>query len=319
MPPGQAASVAEVVERLRRVGAGLGADDGVGHFNRLYLLVTERVGERLSAHAFVNPAFLERLDVVFAGLYLEAVDAGDDRRSEAWTPLFESRAATGVVPLQFALAGMNAHINHDLAVATVRACRQLGLSPTSPGVLPDYLTINAVLAEVHEEVRQSLLGETELRARPGGVAGAHPGRLVERQPGPRCGLAAGTGPLGAAVQPDPDPVLPADPGGERRSGVATAAPPAGLIAPTTPCESPVGSMVGSMGVSCGRLAVTASPEDSPRRRRCTQGARWVLAHSALAAADSRRASGGWAGSGVDQSVRSVSWPSADRALSATRR
>ena len=106
----------------------------------LYLLVTERVGERLAAHAFVNPAFLERLDTVFGGLYLEAVEAADDRRSKAWTPLFESRAATGLIPLQFALAGMNAHINHDLAVATVRTCRQLGLSPTSPGVQTDYLT-----------------------------------------------------------------------------------------------------------------------------------------------------------------------------------
>lgn len=159
VPPGQPASVAEVVERLRRVGAGLDPADGVGRFNALYLLVTERVGERLAAHAFVNPAFLERLDAVFAGLYLEAVEAPEDRRSEAWTPLFESRATTGLVPLQFALAGMNAHINHDLAVATVRTCRQLGLSPSSPGVRSDYLTINAVLAEVHEEVRQSLLDE----------------------------------------------------------------------------------------------------------------------------------------------------------------
>ena len=163
VPSGQLASVSEVLQRLRGVGAGLDPADGVGHFNTLYLLVTERVGERLAAHAFVNPAFLERLDVVFAGLYLEAVDAPDERRSKAWTPLFECRTAAGLVPLQFALAGMNAHINHDLAIATVRACRQLGLTPTSPGVLHDYLTVDAVLAEVHEEVRQSLLDETERR------------------------------------------------------------------------------------------------------------------------------------------------------------
>lgn len=168
--PGQPASVAEVVERLRRVGAGLAPTDGVGRFNALYLLVTERVGERLAGHAFVNPAFLERLDAVFAGLYLEAVAAPDDQRSKAWSPLFESRAAVGVVPLQFALAGMNAHINHDLAIATVRTCRQLGLSPSSPAVRADYLTVNAVLAEVHEEVRQSLLDEAE--------------RLLDRQVSP---------------------------------------------------------------------------------------------------------------------------------------
>jgi hypothetical protein len=163
VPPGQAASVPEVVERLRRVGAGLGPADGVGQFTAVYLLVTERVGDRLAAHAFANPAFLERLDVVFAGLYLEAVEASDDGRNKAWTPLFECRAAPGLLPVQFAVAGMNAHINHDLPIATVRTCRQLGLSPSSPGVQHDYLTINAVLAEVHEEVRQSLLDETERR------------------------------------------------------------------------------------------------------------------------------------------------------------
>ena len=157
VPPGQVASVGEVVSRLRAIEDGLPSGDGVRHFNAMYLLVTQRVGERLAARRFDNPEFLERLDVVFAGLYLEAVEATDARRNKAWAPLFEQRAARGVAPLQFALAGMNAHINHDLAVATVRACGQLGLSPSSPGVYADYLRVNAVLAEVHQEVRQSML------------------------------------------------------------------------------------------------------------------------------------------------------------------
>ena len=45
----------------------------------------------------------------------------------AWVPLFAQRSRRGVAPLQFALAGMNAHINRDLPVALVTTCRELGL------------------------------------------------------------------------------------------------------------------------------------------------------------------------------------------------
>ena len=45
----------------------------------------------------------------------------------AWLPLFERRARRDIAPLQFAVAGMNAHINRDLPVALVDTCRALGL------------------------------------------------------------------------------------------------------------------------------------------------------------------------------------------------
>src|SRR5688500_1739942 len=102
VPPGQASSVAEVVDRLRAAGQGFPTGDGVRHFNGMYLLVTERVGERLAGHQFTNSVFLERLDVVFAGLYLEALTATPDRRNRAWRPLFESRSTVGVAPIQYA-------------------------------------------------------------------------------------------------------------------------------------------------------------------------------------------------------------------------
>ncbi len=43
----------------------------------------------------------------------------------AWRPLVEQRAAAGIEPIQFALAGMNAHINHHLPLATVNTCTAL--------------------------------------------------------------------------------------------------------------------------------------------------------------------------------------------------
>ena len=96
--------------------------DGVACFTRLYLSVTEGVEQQLGGFAFQDPRFLARLDVVFAGLFFSALDASRSDPSampRAWAPLVEARAARGIAPLQFALAGMSAHINRDLPVALV--------------------------------------------------------------------------------------------------------------------------------------------------------------------------------------------------------
>lgn len=156
VPPGQARDIPEVIARMRAIDAALPADDGVAAFHRMYLLVTERVDARVRAGDFANPAFAQRLDVVFAGLYLDAFAAGEGAGA-AWRPLFRARRDSRVRPIQFALAGMNAHINHDLAVATVAACRQLGLTLRSRGVHADYLRVNGLLTDTVEEVRQSFL------------------------------------------------------------------------------------------------------------------------------------------------------------------
>ena len=155
LPPGQPVSVDALVARMRGIDHTLPADDGVADFNRMYLRVTELVRDRLVAGWFANPAFVTRLDLVFAGLYLDAVGAATPDPS--WEPLFTTRHEPGRVPIQFALAGMNAHINHDLPVAVVTTCRQLGLTPDSPGVEADYRRVNELLAAVQEEVRRSFL------------------------------------------------------------------------------------------------------------------------------------------------------------------
>src|SRR5437879_1854073 len=60
-----------------------------------------------------------------------------------------------VTPLQFALAGMNAHINRDLPVAVVTTCINLSTSPDDGAHHADFLRINTVLAQVEPAIRQS--------------------------------------------------------------------------------------------------------------------------------------------------------------------
>ncbi len=162
VPPGQFATIEALVERMQQIQSGLPEGDGVRAFNGMYLRVTELVRDQVSGGAFAENAFMARLDIVFGGLYLEAFGAA--RPASAWRPLFEQRHAPGVLSIQFALAGMNAHINHDLPIAVVRACRQLGLTLDSPGVEADYQRITGLLASVQEQVRQSFFDGIELEA-----------------------------------------------------------------------------------------------------------------------------------------------------------
>jgi uncharacterized protein DUF5995 len=156
------APIAGVVARMEAIAAALPAADGVARFNDLYLAVTRAVLADTQGGAFEAPAFLARLDVVFAGLYFDAVDAGNAGRrpGHAWRPLFARRRTGGIAPLQFAIAGMNAHINHDLAVALVAVMQELGVRPDlDTPHHRDYVKVNAVLARVEDQVKRRFMDE----------------------------------------------------------------------------------------------------------------------------------------------------------------
>lgn len=150
-----------VITRLREIDAELPGDDGVAVFNRMYLTVTERIAAIIArpdarVTPFRDARTMAVLDVHFAHLWLAAYDADAGRRSvpPAWRPLFEARSG-GCVPVQYALAGMNTHIEHDLPIAVVETCRAHGLQPVD--LHADYEAVNDVLAQVESPVRRSFL------------------------------------------------------------------------------------------------------------------------------------------------------------------
>ena len=154
-------SVADAVARMEAIIALLPRSDGIACFTQLYLAVTRGVQARLARLTFGDPRFLARLDVVFADLFFAAFDTFQRHPAQtprAWLPLFEARSRRGTAPLQFALAGMNAHINRDLPVALVATCRELGLSPERDSVQhTDFDRVNDLLAAVEAEVKQQYL------------------------------------------------------------------------------------------------------------------------------------------------------------------
>jgi len=156
-----ATRIAEVIERMRTIVAALPPDDRVRAFTGLYLAVTEAIDEQAKPGAFEDAPFVRRLDVVFANHYFEAVrnallEAGPVPK--AWAPLLEARGKKGVLPLQFALAGMNAHINRDLPLALVATCeaRRVALDDGTPQQR-DFRRINELLELVEGRVKEELV------------------------------------------------------------------------------------------------------------------------------------------------------------------
>jgi hypothetical protein len=145
-----------VAAHMEAIAAPLAPDDGVRRFNELYLAVTRAVAVESASATFEDPGFISRLDVVFADLYFAAVDDDGARRTmpRAWAPLFEKRAEHGIAPLQFAIAGMNAHINHDLALALVATTKEfkIGLDRDTPQHR-DYVVVDGILERVQDEIK----------------------------------------------------------------------------------------------------------------------------------------------------------------------
>lgn len=151
-------SVQGAIDLMRAIDDSLPDDDGVKWFNRLYLRVTVSVGHAVGSARFHDAAFLAHLDVVFANLYfsaLSAASAGAGRAPSAWRPLFDARTRPGIDRIQFALAGMNAHINRDLPDGIVQSFLDLGGDPLTGDLREmDFDSVNGILEQVEEEAKQ---------------------------------------------------------------------------------------------------------------------------------------------------------------------
>jgi len=162
--PSVGRTIDDVIERMIDLGDRFeqrhGPRDGVLCFNRLYLAVTRGVKDAVEQPGyFHNPHMITQLDVLFAQLYFDAVDAVDQgaRPALAWRALFAVRDNEAILPIQFAAAGMNAHINHDLPVAL---CEQWKLERRRPSrssdSYADFLKINQILKDEEEKEKRSL-------------------------------------------------------------------------------------------------------------------------------------------------------------------
>lgn len=153
------ASVADVLATMQTIDALTIDADGLHWFNWLYFQVTKAVEDRINAGGFADAKFLSELDVQFAQFYFNALKAwlSSAALPDCWTALFSQRNRTALTRIQCALAGINAHINHDLPIAIVQTC-QLGNPAPRHGTIQytDYTSLNSTLDSLIDEAKQTL-------------------------------------------------------------------------------------------------------------------------------------------------------------------
>jgi Family of unknown function (DUF5995) len=123
-------------------------------------------GAEIESAAFEDPDWVQRWDVVFADLYLRALDAdlaGGQAVPRPWRLAFDAPAS--LPPLRHVLLGINAHINYDLPQALLAVISDEEFA--DPQLLDrrrrDHQRIDGVLsarvaAEDHELARRSSRG-----------------------------------------------------------------------------------------------------------------------------------------------------------------
>jgi hypothetical protein len=160
LPERRDATVPGVIAWMEELSDGLPPGDGVACFNGMYLETTRQVAAALAGRTFADRAFIDRLDVQFAELYFDALEAFDRDPATApacWAALFQARSRPGIHPLQHAIAGMSAHILFDLPRALVSTVEEAGGELDDPGRRQDYEAVNDVLCRTQPIVKEALL------------------------------------------------------------------------------------------------------------------------------------------------------------------
>ena len=144
-----------VISELESIIATCIAENNrAGYFAALYHRVTCRIKEGILKNEFGDNARMERLDVLFAGRYIDAwkqVRSGK-RPSLSWDVAFGTAKNNNAVILQHLLLGINAHINLDLGIAAAETMKGYPLQD----VQKDFNSINNILATLVNEVQDNI-------------------------------------------------------------------------------------------------------------------------------------------------------------------
>ncbi len=152
-------SISEVLKAMQTIDTTCVPGDGLKWFNSLYMHVTQQVETHVAAGGFKNAAWLAALDVQFAALYFDALSANLSGLScpGCWSAMLSVRHQTDIARIQFAFAGMNAHIDHDLPLAIVATCKSTNTPPRHrTPEYDDYTSINSILNGLIDSSRHAL-------------------------------------------------------------------------------------------------------------------------------------------------------------------
>ena len=122
-------------------------------FTHAYAQITRVFAEKIPFQGFVDPRWVENLDLAFAREYFDALDAYDLRGEDplGWAPVFDAMAQGKTSVLEELILSMAAHIVHDLPFAL--ASVQQGAMNDSR--VADFHLANDVLRAGIDDIQQS--------------------------------------------------------------------------------------------------------------------------------------------------------------------
>lgn len=126
----------------------------LGFFAALYRQVTIQVKHGIAHGRFADGPRMERLDVVFANRYLEAMQrfVRGEPPPAAWQVAFRAASSWRLLILQHLLLSINAHINLDLGIAAA----QVAPGDALPLLKSDFEAINTILATMLDAVQEDI-------------------------------------------------------------------------------------------------------------------------------------------------------------------
>lgn len=146
-------NITTAITRMEDLGDSLAqTGDARRHFHQVYLRTTRVVADEIRAGRFLAPEWVERWDVLFADLYLDALEDSLSGRtpSRPWAVAFSAAEQQPLLPpLRHVLFGMNAHINFDLpqALLGVISSEEFADEPLRQRREQDHLQIDRVLLD----------------------------------------------------------------------------------------------------------------------------------------------------------------------------
>lgn len=147
-------TIPEVLDQLDIIiEQSIANNDRIGLFAYIYRRTTAEILKEIQRNNFEDNARLEKLDVAFANLYLDAYHNYIHNKPipKCWEFAFHTKNESLTI-LQHILLGMNAHINLDLSVSTSATMHGENLI----AIENDFNKVNDILYHIVNEMQDRL-------------------------------------------------------------------------------------------------------------------------------------------------------------------
>lgn len=143
-------TIADTAKTLESIA--LDSTDSRGYFAAMYSRVTRRIATAIDDGRFDDGPRMDRFATAFADYYV-LVTQGAVRPPRCWEAARTVVGDKKLLIVQHLLLGINAHVNHDLALAVVELAAERGeIGP----IRPDFNAVNDILAETYDDILADL-------------------------------------------------------------------------------------------------------------------------------------------------------------------